>query len=191
MLHLQWIQLQTFVHRHVHNSIVVHVVWLVVAICLGFVVRNQFKDKIKFIKFVINVFLITSVTVVVFDVSMAIIYIVHIQKSITYNMVIRHAGWSLNLKASHPGGFGGWLVIAASICWLRGLFFTALNIYFCNVINRIRFRILKKEVRSRMMRQENLPFPEAASENIVFYNSLYYRSGESRPFYVYSNDFGF
>lgn len=164
-------------------------VWLVVAIGLGFVVRKQFQDKIKCIKFVIYVFLIMSVVVVVFDISMAVIYIVHIQKSITYSMVIRHAGWSLNLRLSHPDAFGGWIVIAASICWLRGLVFTALNMYFCSIINRIRFRILKKEVRSRMLREGNLPFPEPATEKLVYHNSLYYRSGENQPFYIYSSDF--
>lgn len=178
-----------FVHSHIQNSIVIHVIWLILAICLGFVVRKQFMNKIKFVNFVIYVFWIMSVTVVVFDVSMAIIYIVHIQKSITYSMVIRHAGWSLNLKVTQPNAFGGWIVIAASICWLRGLFFTALNMYFCSVINRIRSKILKKEVRSRVMREGNIPFPEPTNEKLVVYNSLYYRSGESQPFYVYSNDY--
>lgn len=129
-----------------------------------------------------------SITVVIFDVSMAIIYIVHIQKSITYSMILRHAGWSLNLKISHPDEFAGWIVIVASVCWLRGLFFTALNIYFCNIINKIRFRILKKEVRSRMIREGNLPFPEPAIEKFVFYNTLYYRANESQPFFL-NNEF--
>lgn len=172
-----------------HNSIAIHVIWLVLAIGFGLVVRKQFKDKVKLFKIVMNLFLTMSVAVVVFDVSMAIIYIVHIQKSITYSMVIRHAGWSLNLKIAHPDRFGGWLVIVASVCWLRGLFFTALNIYCCNVINRIRMKILKKEIKTRIMREGNLPFPEPTSEKLVFYNTLYYRAGEDVPFYVDSNEF--
>lgn len=128
-----------------------------------------------------------SITVIVFDVSMAIIYIVHIQKSITYSMILRHAGWSLNLKLTQPDEFGGWIVIVASICWLRVLFFTALNIYFCNIINKIRFRILKKEVRSRMICDENLPLPEPGIEKFVFYNTLYYRASENQPFFINSD----
>lgn len=177
-----------FVYSHIHSTIVIHAIWLVLAMCLGLVVRKQFNDKIKLTKIVIYVFLIMSVAVVIFDISMAIIYVVHIQKSITYGMVIRHAGWSLNLKISDPDGFGGWIVIVASICWLRGLFFTAMNMYVCKVMNTIRFRILKKEVRSRMMREGNLPFPEPVSEKLVFYNTLYYRSAESQPCFIYNNN---
>lgn len=126
-----------------------------------------------------------STTVVVFDLSMAIIYIVHVQKSITYNMIVRHAGWSLNLKLTNPDRFGGWIVIAASICWLRGIFCTAVNMCLCKVINKIRLRILKKEVKSRVVHEGNVPFPEAASEKLDFYNSLLYRAGESEPIFIY------
>ncbi|XP_046978165.1 uncharacterized protein LOC124543889 [Vanessa cardui] len=164
--------------KYVKLSVIVHVFWLLVAIAFR-IFRST--TKLGFLKILLGSMFYMSVFVIVFDLSMAIVYIAHIQQSLTKGMILRYSGWSVEMKIKHYDDFGGWLPMIASACWLRGGFGLALNIYCCRIFHLIRRRIKKSEVRTRLILQENFPIPEPKYEEPLDSKVLYYRTGEFKP----------
>ncbi|CAH2084429.1 unnamed protein product [Euphydryas editha] len=164
--------------KYVRLSVIVHVIWILVAVSL-----QMFKStsKLRFLKLLLGAVFYFSVFVIVCDLSMAIVYIAHIQQSLTKGMILRYSGWSVEMKIKRYDDFGGWLPIIACICWMRGVFVLALNIYCCRILLLIRRRIRKSEVRTRLTLEENYPIPEAKYEEPLDDKVLYYRAGEFKP----------
>ncbi|XP_072932381.1 uncharacterized protein [Epargyreus clarus] len=165
--------------RYIELSIIFHVIWLLVAI--GFKLMRDISSE-RFLKIGLGAFFYTSIFMVIFDLSMAIVYIAHIQQSLTKGMILRYSGWSVEMKLKNPDGFGGWLPMAASICWMRGVVFLAINIYCCRSIRGIRGRIKRREVKRKLILEEKSPIPEAKYEEPWDDKVLYFRTGEKKPF---------
>lgn len=125
--------------------------------------------------------LYTTVFVTAFDLSMAIVYIAHIQQSLTYGMILRYSGWSVEMKVQNYDDFGGWFPMVASICWMRGVIILALNVYSCRVLQLLRRRVRKGEEKRRLVLEEHGPIPEAEFKKPDEDKVLYYRTGEHEP----------
>ncbi|XP_050348929.1 uncharacterized protein LOC126772571 [Nymphalis io] len=164
--------------KYVKLSVIVHVFWLLTAITLR-IFRST--TKLSFLKILLSTMFYMSVFVIIFDLSMAIVYIAHIQQSLTKGMILRYSGWSVEMKIKNHHDFGGWLPIIACTCWLRGNFGLALNIYCCRILHLIRRRVKKSEVRTRLILHENYPIPEPQYEEPLDDKVLYYRTGEFKP----------
>lgn len=70
----------------------------------------------------------------------------------------------------------------ASAAWMRGIIFLIVNIINCKVIRFIIGKIKKKEVKRRLSDTINIPFPDSKSTQFTDRTSLYFRTGESKPF---------
>ncbi|CAH2269056.1 jg16073 [Pararge aegeria aegeria] len=166
--------------KYVKLSVILHVFWLLVAIVLR-IFRSS--TKLKLLKFILAISFYACVFIVTFDLSMAIVYIAHIQQSLTKGMILRYSGWGVEMKLQRYDDFGGWYPMVASACWMRGIIIIGLNIYSCRVLQVIRRRIEKREVKKKVALQENLPIPEPMfgqpSERDE--GVLYFRSGDYRP----------
>lgn len=165
-------------YRYVRLSVYVHSVWISAAVAL-----QMFKSttKLRFLKLLLDTVFYFSVFIIVYDLSMAIVYIAHIQQSLTKGMILRYSGWSVEMKIKRYDDFGGWLPIIACICWIRGVFVLALNIYCCRILLFIRRRIRKSEARTRLTLEENYPIPEPKYQEPLDDKVLYYRAGEFKP----------
>ncbi|XP_045769923.1 uncharacterized protein LOC123870601 [Maniola jurtina] len=166
--------------KYINLSVMVHILWLVIAVVLRLF---RSSTKLKVLKFVLATALYFSIFVVLFDLSMAIVYIAHIQQSLTKGMILRHSGWGMEIKLKGYLDFGGWLPMVASACWMRGIIILGLNIYCCRVLQVIIRRLKKREVKQKVSMRENLPIPEPGygqpgerDEGV-----LYFRSGEYVP----------
>ncbi|XP_045523642.1 uncharacterized protein LOC123713814 [Pieris brassicae] len=164
--------------RYVKISIIIHSFWLVIAICLRIF---RFATKVHILKIILSLSYFSCISIIFFDVSMAIVYIAHIQRSLTTGMILRYSGWSVEMKLDHYNRFGGWLPMAASVCWLRGIIIFGVNIYICRKISLIKKSIKKREVNKKLMLEENMPIPEPVFEDPLDDDVLYYRNGEFRP----------
>lgn len=85
------------------------------------------------------------------------------------------------MKLDNYNRFGAWLPMAASACWLRGIIIFGLNIYICRKIRLIKKSVKKREVKKKLMLEENMPIPEPMFGDPLDDNVLYYRSGEFKP----------
>ncbi|XP_052755281.1 uncharacterized protein LOC113514074 [Galleria mellonella] len=144
--------------KYIELSLAIHVVWMIAAIILSIVTRKS--KNIKVLKVVLAVFFYITVSVILFDLSIAIVYVVHIQQSLTKGMVLRYSGWSVELQLKSYDEFAGWLPVAASVCWMRGVLLLVLNMYSCKIIYYIIKRIKKREIKKRLMQEKNLLIPE-------------------------------
>ncbi|XP_030022090.2 uncharacterized protein LOC115441439 [Manduca sexta] len=165
---------------YIEMSLSLHIIWMMITFVFHFFTNNS--TKIRFTKISLAVFFYASVFVIIFDLSMAIVYVSHIKQSLTKGMVLRYSGWSVQLRLAAYDDFAGWLPIGASICWMRGIFLLGLNIYICKIIYFIRKKIKKKEVGKRTKFDSNPPIPEPKSYPPDDKNILYFRSGESTPY---------
>ncbi|XP_013193581.2 uncharacterized protein LOC106137316 [Amyelois transitella] len=165
--------------KYIEFSVVVHVIWMFVAIALRCVARHS--TNVRLLKLTLLFFLCTNIFVVFFDISMAIVYIAHIQQSLSKGMILRYSGWSVDIQVSDPNDFAGWLPLAACFSWLRGIFILFWNILCCKLIYNMRCRMKRREIRRKIMQRTNLPIPEpdptAENDRAV----LYYRTGEHIP----------
>ncbi|XP_028171566.1 uncharacterized protein LOC114360903 [Ostrinia furnacalis] len=166
--------------KYIELSIGVHVFWLVFAIIMNIVIRKNRDQGV--LKLVLTTYFYYSVAVVIFDLSMAVVYIAHIQQSLTKGMVLRYSGWSVELKLKNYDDFAGWLPMIASVLWMRGVIILIWNIYCCTVVNNIRRRIRKREVKTRIGRIAYHPIPEPSHHQPDDTSVLYYRTGENKPF---------
>ncbi|CAK1555090.1 unnamed protein product [Leptosia nina] len=164
--------------RYIKCSIVIHSFWMIIAICLRIL---RFATKIRYLKFILLVTFYSCIFVISFDISMAIVYIAHIQRSLTYGMILRYSGWSVEMKLDNYNTFGGWIPMAASVCWLRGFVMFGLNVYICRVIRNIRKGLNRREVKKKFMLEENVPIPEARFQEQFDDKVLYYRTGDFKP----------
>lgn len=169
-----------FFFRYIELSLATHVIWMISAIILRISTRTA--TKLSFTKTSLAIFFYVSISIVFFDLSMAIVYIADIQQSLSKGMVLRYSGWSVELQLRNYDDFAGWLPITASICWMRGVIILGINIYLCKIIYYIRLKIKKKEVRKRMKLSGFVPIPEARSYYPIDNNVLYYRAGEYVPY---------
>ncbi|KAJ2951275.1 hypothetical protein O0L34_g5676 [Tuta absoluta] len=137
-----------------------HCVWMFIAISA--LLFCYLSVNFKYLKIVISIFMYTCILMVIFDVSMAIVYLAHIQQSLTIEMVLRHAGWAVGMKVDDPQEFAGWIPMLASVMWLRCIVFLTGNILFIRRIWHIRKKIKKKEVQKKH-NKKNPPIPEPQS----------------------------
>ncbi|RVE55038.1 hypothetical protein evm_000458 [Chilo suppressalis] len=179
-------RLSSKTRKYIELSLVIHVVWMTAAITLHIVIRKS--ENLRVLKAVLMTFLYISICVIMFDISMAIVYIAHIQQSLTKSMILRYSGWSVELKLRSYDDFAGWLPMAASVLWMRGIVILIWNIYCCKFINRLVKKIKKKEVTTRLMGEGYLPVPEPRTRRDDDSAVLYYRTGENKP---YVKDDGF
>ncbi|XP_059057455.1 uncharacterized protein LOC131851048 [Achroia grisella] len=166
--------------KYIELSLTIHIIWMFAAMILRIATRKS--KNIKLLKVVLAMFLYISISVLFFDISMAIVYVAHIQQSLTKGMVLRYSGWSVELQLRNYDDFAGWLPITASICWMRGIVILTLNIYSCKIIYYIRKRMKKREVKRRLVQELNLPIPEPAYQQFNDKHVLHCRSGEHKPF---------
>ncbi|XP_037969345.2 uncharacterized protein LOC119692529 [Plutella xylostella] len=171
--------------RHVTGSIVLHGIWFLLSVyirCLcGF--KNV---NVSVLRYSLIVFFWSFVLICIFDTSMGIVYIAHVQQSLTIGMIVRYSGW-LRLKISNYEDFGGWLPLALGGCWLKGAALAALNFYCCGVIRAIMRNVSARDYRRRLVFDVNEPIPEPL--NATFEKgALYYRLGEEKPFKINSSD---
>ncbi|CAH2047738.1 unnamed protein product, partial [Iphiclides podalirius] len=138
--------------------------------------------SVRYLKFFLSLFFYVSVSIVIFDLSMAIVYASHIKKSLTKGMILRYSGWSVEMKLQNYDDFGGWIPIGAAICWMRGVLILFMNIYCIRAIHMSMRSVQKREVKRRLTLTENQPFPEANYENPSDDTVLYYRTGEHKPY---------
>ncbi|XP_045499400.1 uncharacterized protein LOC123697026 [Colias croceus] len=164
--------------KFIKYSILIHSYWMIIAIALRIF---RFATKLRVLKFILSLSYYSCIFVILFDVSMAILYISHIQQSLTTGMILRYSGWSVDMKLAHYNSFGGWLPMIASICWLRGIIIFGLNVYICRVIKLMKRRIWKREVKKKLMLEENRPIPEPKYQEPMDRSVLYYRTGEYQP----------
>lgn len=157
-----------------------HAVWMISGLFLRIFIGSE--TSVRYLKFFLSLFFYVSIFVVIFDLSMALVYASHIKKSLTKGMILRYSGWSVEMKLNNYSDFGGWIPIAAAICWMRGIVITFLNIYCIRSIHISMRGIQNREVKRRITLTENLPFPEAKSEAPSDGTVLYYRTGENRPY---------
>ncbi|XP_068617404.1 uncharacterized protein [Battus philenor] len=167
---------------YLNFSMAVHVAWLVAAALLRLVVAQELGEGP--LKVMLALFLYVSIGVVVFDLSMGIVYASHIKKSLTKGMILRYSGWSVEMKLQNYSDFGGWVPMAAAACWLRGGVLLLLNVYCCRALLLVARALRRQEVKRRLTLTENRPlpdarpsFPGAPSRPAV----LYYRAGEHTP----------
>ncbi|CAG4935218.1 unnamed protein product [Parnassius apollo] len=166
--------------RYIELSIAVHHIWILSAIILRIFVGT--KSTIRFVRFCLSIFFYVSISVVIFDLSMAIVYAAHIKKSLTKGMILRYSGWSVEMKLKNYDDFGGWIPVIAAVCWMRGIFIMFINIYCCRTLHLMIRGIRKREVKRRLTLSENSPLPEARTENPSDETVLYYRTGEFVPY---------
>ncbi|KAI5639537.1 hypothetical protein NE865_08037 [Phthorimaea operculella] len=152
------IRLTQSVQLHMNVSIGLHSVWIIIAIAT--MLFCHLKVNFKFLKNVISVFMYMCIFMVIFDISMGTVYLAHIQQSLTLAMVLRHAGWAVEMKVDNPEQFAGWIPMLASIMWLRCIVFLIVNILFIKKIWKIKKKIRKKEVQ-RKHRTKNAPIPDS------------------------------
>ncbi|KOB67101.1 Ecdysteroid regulated protein, partial [Operophtera brumata] len=156
---------------YVSISMGVHVIWMNLAIALRGIVKSNRHPRL--LKFILSIFFYSCVFVILFDLSMGIVYVAHIKQSLTKGMIIRYSGWGVLLKLGDEEDFAGWLPMIASACWLRGVFFFTMNVYCCSILKKFRNKIWKIEFRKRYTNKGNLPIPEpiyerSVDENIEF-----------------------
>lgn len=139
------------------------------------------NSDIRALKFALDIFFYSCVIIVGFDFSMAIVYVTHIKQSLTKGMILRYSGWNIDLKLDSYDNFAGWLPILASVCWLRGIVFFMINVYFCKVIRIILKKIRRKEFRKKWPVDQYNPFPEPRQLESDDNKILVYRLGEQNP----------
>ncbi|XP_053604414.1 uncharacterized protein LOC128671714 [Plodia interpunctella] len=165
--------------KYIELSLGVHVVWMATAILLRLITRASIK--VKLLKCMLLIFLIVNIFVVLFDISMAIVYVAHIQQSLSKGMILRYSGWSVDFEVSNPDEFAGWLPLAACLLWLRGGVFLFWNIFCCKLVYLMRSKIKRQEVRRKLRQKANLPIPEPDPIKEKDGTTLYYRTGEYNP----------
>ncbi|XP_049872909.1 uncharacterized protein LOC126371639 [Pectinophora gossypiella] len=144
---------------YIEVSIGFHAIWMLFAILLWIFIKVK-SIKLKYLKLNLNVFMYYSLFMVVFDISMAIVYVAHIQKSLTNGMVLRYSGWAVEIKLENYDMFAGWIPMVASACWLRGILIMVCNVYSIKKIRFIIHKIRKKEVKIKMAQEGYLPIPD-------------------------------
>lgn len=154
---------------------------MIIAIGMNIMTRNTSNPR--WLKYIFFIFFYSSVGVVVFDLSMAFVYIAHIQQSVTKGMILRYSGWSVELKLESYDEFAGWIPITASVLWMRGIVFLGMNIYCCKKVNSIRLKIKKREFKMRLMAEGYTPIPYPTHDLTQPKDKtvLYYRTGEFQP----------
>ncbi|XP_061714557.1 uncharacterized protein LOC133523066 [Cydia pomonella] len=160
---------------YVKFSLGLHVFWFVSAILLHMLISIK---NMKVMKVILMIFRFITMSAVIFDVCMAIVYIADIQQSLTKAMIIRYSGWGMTPRQiNNPDDFGGWVPIMAATAWLRGgIFF--LNLYLVRFVKQVMQKIRGKEVKSRISKLCNVPFPDADYNQETNGKSLHYRAGE-------------
>ncbi|KAJ8723114.1 hypothetical protein PYW08_003026 [Mythimna loreyi] len=96
-----------------------HVAWFILAVLFRAIIKNS--TDVRVLKIALAVFFYSCVFMICYDLSMAVVYVTHIKQSLTKGMILRYSGWSTELKLKTTEDFGGWLPMAASACWLRGI----------------------------------------------------------------------
>lgn len=168
-------------------SLGLHIIWSVLAIGFRFVTKNS--TDVRTLKVALVIFFYCCIFIICFDASMAVLYITHIKQSLTKGMILRHSGWSTEIKLQGSDDFGGWLPIAASICWLRGFVFFFMNIYFCRLISIMLKKIKRREVKKNVPHSSYLPIPEAQQVPSYDEKTLVFRYGELAPQKKKNKDF--
>ncbi|KPJ03727.1 hypothetical protein RR46_04339 [Papilio xuthus] len=165
---------------YLNFSVAIHALWLLSAVLLNILVKMRARLRLQ--KIGLSLFLYASVSVVIFDLSMAIVYASHIKKSLTKGMILRYSGWSVEMKLENYSAWGGWVPLAAALCWARGGPFECLNMYCCRTVHLTLRGVRKREVKRRLTLSVNPPLPEARSEYPSDGTVLYFRAGEHIPF---------
>lgn len=142
----------------------------------------KYITKWRIQKILITITFYSTIFVITFDISMAIVYIAHIQQSLTKGMILRYSGWSVEISIKKYYDFGGWLPIAACCCWLRGCVILVINIYCCRILQLIRRKITKREVKERLTQGDNAAIPEPKYSEPNDDKVLYFRAGEYKPY---------
>ncbi|XP_063362767.1 uncharacterized protein LOC134651595 [Cydia amplana] len=161
-------------------SLGLHVFWFLSAILLHLLIGIK---NMKVMKVILMIFRFITWSAIIFDVCMAIVYIADIQQSLTKAMIIRYSGWGMTPRQiNNPDEFGGWVPIMAATAWLRCRIFFFFNLYLVRFVKNVMQKIRGKEVKSRISKLCNVPFPEADYNQKINGNSLYYRAGEYNKF---------
>ncbi|VVC98108.1 unnamed protein product [Leptidea sinapis] len=171
-------KLSSKTRNYINLSIFIHVIWLIVACALRIL---RFAKKLRILVLTLNATFYVTVFVILFDISMAIVYIAHVQQSLTTGMILRLSGWGVEMKLKHFDNFGGWYPMVASLCWLRGIIIFIINIYMATVILFMLRRLRKSEFKKKLNLRENLPIPDASYDLNLKNNVLYFRAGENEP----------
>ncbi|XP_063534780.1 uncharacterized protein LOC134744799 [Cydia strobilella] len=165
---------------YVKFSLGLHVIWFLSAILLHLLIGIK---NMKVMKVILKIFRFITMSAVIFDVCMAIVYIADIQQSLTKAMIIRYSGWGMTPRQiNHPDEFGGWVPIMAATAWLRCGIFFFFNLYLVRFVKIVMQKIRGKEVKSRIEKLCNVPFPDAEYNQRINGNSLHYRAGEYNKF---------
>ncbi|XP_013147001.1 PREDICTED: uncharacterized protein LOC106109898 isoform X2 [Papilio polytes] len=165
---------------YLNFSVAIHALWLLSALLVNILVKA--RARLRFQKIGLSLFFYASISVVIFDLSMAIVYASHIKKSLTKGMILRYSGWSVEMKLENYTAWGGWVPLAAALCWTRGGLIECLNVYCCRAVHLALRGVRKREVKRRLTLALNPPLPEARSENPSDGTVLYFRAGEYIPF---------
>ncbi|KAL0830837.1 hypothetical protein ABMA28_002950 [Loxostege sticticalis] len=174
-------RLSSKTRRYIEFSLAVHVIWNVCAIIMYLIIGSKSNNH-RVLKYTLSGYFYYSVFVIIFDISMAIVYIAHIQQSLTKGMVLRYSGWSVELKLESYEDFAGWLPMIASALWMRGILFLIWNIYCTKIVNGIRRKMYQRLVRIKVRDQSYYPIPEPKLRYSSDTSVLYYRTGEQKPF---------
>lgn len=159
---------------------VFHVTWVIFTIVFRCITTNN--KHANFLSITIYVYFVIFILMLIFDLTMAIVYITHIKKALTKGMIVRHSGWSVELNIKNYDDFAGYLPIIAAALWMKGLVIIGLNIYSVKKINGIRFRIKKRLVMLHVTLWSQQPLPDPMEEQHLKSNTLYYRAGETKPY---------
>lgn len=175
-----------FVNRYIELSIAMHAGWMLCALVMWFFIRSE---QIRVLKFFLTIFFYYSIHMVIFDISMGIVYVAHIQQSLTKGMILRYSGWSVELKLQNYDEFAGWIPIIFCIFWMKGIVGLVLNICLLRTMRRIRRKIKKKEVGKRVIKDGYLPVPDPKPMLQHKDKTLYYRTGEKKPAFINNETF--
>lgn len=151
---------------------------MLIALVLWVYAKNC--DHIHSLKIVLAIFFYSCIFMIMFDTSMALVYIAHIKQSLNKGMVLRYSGWSTTIELRNYEGFAGWLPIMACICWMRGILILMLNIYCCRIIKRIRRKIKRREIKWKYENERYRVIPEARPVYLTD-KTLVYRAGFRGP----------
>ncbi|XP_073955309.1 uncharacterized protein [Choristoneura fumiferana] len=160
-------------------SVCLHTFWLATALILRVFIN---VEDLEVFVIVLRIVYFTSLFVIFFDICLGVVYIAHIQQSLTKGMILRYSGWGKVRGINNIDEFGGWVPMIASAAWMRGIIVLIVNIFNCKVIRFIIGKIKKKKVKRRLADKTNIPFPDSRNSQFTDGNSLYFRTGESTPY---------
>ncbi|XP_075975670.1 uncharacterized protein LOC142976266 [Anticarsia gemmatalis] len=165
---------------NIELSLILHCVWFFIAIVSHIFCQRSYN--LKHMKTILAVLFYSSVIMIILDVSLALVYISHIKQSLSKSMILRYSGWSNTLKLNSYDDFAGWLPIVASICWARGIIILFVNAYCCKIVNTVRKKIMRREIKMKYDENEQysiIPDPDSA---FVTDYGLLYRKDEKIPY---------